>query len=287
MKKLIIASLMLFITLSSVLGCSDDNSSKSKYPQKPTNDIYVVDSAHMLDKKTTNEILKTSRDLDSKYGAQLVVVTVNSIGDDSIVDYANGLFREYGIGNKEKNNGVLLLIAKDQRKMRIEVGYGLEGQITDSRAGEILDKMKPYFKKSDYSGGTLAAFNELANDINKEYSETGNVQSTSSSSDSLQSYTEPNSNDVMSSDNKDNKKNVGFFEGLLLSFLALSLFSEILVVIVIILIIMFIISIFSGGGGSGGSYGGGSSFFGGGSSSGGSSSFGGGDSGSGGCDGGW
>jgi uncharacterized protein len=65
-------------------------------------------------------------------GIQVVVATVNSLGGDEIEPYANALFRAWGLGEKSKNNGVLLLVAPKERKARIEVGYGLEGTLTDA-----------------------------------------------------------------------------------------------------------------------------------------------------------
>jgi uncharacterized protein len=87
---------------------------------------------------------------------------MNTLGGENLEDYSNRLFRSWGIGNREKNNGVLLLIAKEDRKFRLEVGYGLEGAITDGLAGEILDDMKVYFRDGDYSPAIVKAYGKLA-----------------------------------------------------------------------------------------------------------------------------
>ena len=78
--------------------------------------------------------------LEKQTGAQIVVVTVQNLEGQSLEEYATELFRNYGIGDKEKNNGVLLLCAYEERQFRIEVGYGLEGTLTDGKTGRIQDE---------------------------------------------------------------------------------------------------------------------------------------------------
>lgn len=79
------------------------------------------------------------------------------------------MFRNWGIGDAAKNNGVLLLIAKEDRKFRIEVGYGLEGAITDGYAGSVLDGMKADFKSENYSEAIVTAYAELTQKVYEEY----------------------------------------------------------------------------------------------------------------------
>ena len=127
----------------------------------PTQDIYLVDDANMVEPEDRQKILAMGRELDQKTGAQVVVVTMNTLGPESIENYANKLFRKWGIGDRKKNNGVLLLIAKEDRKFRIEVGYGLEGAITDGYAGNVLDGMKSDFRGGKYSSAILATYGKL------------------------------------------------------------------------------------------------------------------------------
>lgn len=138
-------------------------------PDPPAEDIYVADFAHMVQGEDREKMLAIGEDLDSRFGAQLAVVTIDSLGGEEIESYANRLFRAWGIGSAEKNNGVLLLIAKEDRKFRVEVGYGLEGAITDGYAGEILDGMTPRFRAEEYSLGILEAYRKLAQKIYGEY----------------------------------------------------------------------------------------------------------------------
>ena len=138
-------------------------------PAPPAKDIYLTDNAQMVQAEDRQNILAVGEDLNQRFGAQLVVVTVDTLSGEDIEAYANRLFRSWGIGDAKKNNGVLLLIAKDDRKFRIEVGYGLEGAITDGFAGEVLDDMKPKFQAGEYSAGISQAYQRLARKIYNEY----------------------------------------------------------------------------------------------------------------------
>ena len=129
---------------------------------KPSQREYIVDTAGIVSAEDRAQIEKIGEELREKTKAEIVVVTVTTLDGTDIESYANELFRSWGIGDAKQSNGVLLLIAKDDRKFRIEVGYGLEGEITDGRAGEILDKMKPYFRDEKYSEGVLNAYQKLA-----------------------------------------------------------------------------------------------------------------------------
>ncbi|MEI6191420.1 MAG: TPM domain-containing protein [bacterium] len=109
-----------------------------------------------FEKTTTNEVF---------------VVVINSLQGDSIENFANKLFNTWGIGKKEKNNGALFLVSLDDRKMRIEVGYGLEGVLTDAQTFQMIDKIaKPAFRSSDYFGGidkvTNSILGTISGDIN-------------------------------------------------------------------------------------------------------------------------
>lgn len=145
------------------------NLAAADIPAPPAKDIYLTDQAQMVQAEDRQKILSIGEDLNQRFGAQLVVVTVDTLSGEDIEAYANRLFRSWGIGDAQKNNGVLLLIAKDDRKFRIEVGYGLEGAITDGFAGEVLDGMTPKFKDGEYSAGISQAYQRLARKIYKEY----------------------------------------------------------------------------------------------------------------------
>ena len=117
---------------------------------------YVNDFAKVLDAKTKNYLEATISAFEKKTGNEIAVATVPSLDDTPVEDYAVRLYEKWGIGKKGKDNGVLILVAPTQRKMRIEVGYGLEGIINDAMAGRIIrQKMIPFFKEGNYSAGIL------------------------------------------------------------------------------------------------------------------------------------
>ena len=166
MKKAFSFLIFLFAWLMLLPSCL----AEWPVPPPPTQDIYLVDDANMVEPEDREKILAMGRDLDRATKAQVVVVTMTSLGSDSIENYANRLFRKWGIGDRTKNNGVLLLIAKEDRKFRIEVGYGLEGALTDSLTGQIQDQyMIPYFRKGIYEEGIARGYEALALRIAKEY----------------------------------------------------------------------------------------------------------------------
>lgn len=93
---------------------------------------------------------------------EIAVVTVKNLGGDTVENFAEELFREWGIGKKGQDNGVLMLVAVDDRRMRIEVGYGLEGALTDAQSNWIINNvMKPAFRANDFSGGIGAAVSKI------------------------------------------------------------------------------------------------------------------------------
>lgn len=134
-----------------------------------TGDIYVQDFANMVSPQLENKIKNAARMLEDQTSAQISIVTINSLEGIEIETYANELFRKWGLGDKEKENGVLFLIAKEEQKFRIEVGYGLEGQINDAKAGDILRTIVPYFQKGDFETGISQVFNNLVKEISFEY----------------------------------------------------------------------------------------------------------------------
>jgi uncharacterized protein len=114
----------------------------------------VVDEAGLMDAATRTALIEQLAGLEQKTTDQLVVVTLKSLQGTSIEDYGYQLGRRWQIGQKDKNNGVLLIVAPNERKVRIEVGYGLEGTLTDAVTKLIIeDSILPRFKVADFSGG--------------------------------------------------------------------------------------------------------------------------------------
>jgi len=164
-KKVLLLSLLLLLSLSSTLWAA---------PELPnySGDIYVQDFAQIISSQMEYKLLAAAREIENNTGAQISIVTIDSLQGTDIESYSNELFRKWGIGDKEKENGILFLIAKAEGKFRIEVGYGLEGRINDAKAGDILRNTAPYFQSGDFDSGIAVAFNSLANEISQEYTNT-------------------------------------------------------------------------------------------------------------------
>jgi uncharacterized protein len=114
----------------------------------------VVDQAGVMTAESRSDVEAKLEGLEDKSGIQLVVATVKSLQGSDIETYANQLFRFWKLGEAKKNNGVLLLVAPAEHKVRIEVGYGLEGTLTDALSSVIISSaIIPRFKTGDFSGG--------------------------------------------------------------------------------------------------------------------------------------
>ncbi len=122
----------------------------------------VVDAANVLPAATKAALAQKLQALEDKSGIQLEVATVPSLGGDEIEPYANALFREWKLGEKDKNNGVLLLVAPNEHRVRIEVGYGLEGTLTDALSSVIISNaIAPRFKAGDFGGGITRGVDDI------------------------------------------------------------------------------------------------------------------------------
>lgn len=156
------------LTIFSVLFIFICNNSYALVSQ--SYEFFVNDTANILSYDTKEYIINMNKSLESKSGAQIVVVTVTSLDGLEIEDYATQLFRQYGIGNKSKNNGILFLVSTGERRVRIEVGYGLEGCLPDGKTGRILDNyVVPYLKNNDWDNGIKNGFNAILEEVSKEY----------------------------------------------------------------------------------------------------------------------
>ena len=142
------------------------------YTQKLPKPVgYVNDFASVIDENTKLKMGRLAEIIKKTTGAEIAVVTVKSIAPyATIEDFSINLASKWGIGEKGKDNGILIVLAMKERRIRIEVGYGLEGFITDGLAGEIIDKsILPYFRSGNYSKGLLKGEEAVAGIIAKEY----------------------------------------------------------------------------------------------------------------------
>lgn len=134
---------------------------KQKFP-KPVG--YVNDFARVIEQVDRDRLTNLIGELERKTSAEIAVVTIDTIGDYSVEGYAVDLFEKWGIGKEAEDNGLLILLVLDQRKVRIEVGYGLEGIITDGTAGQVIrQKMAPAFGVGRFGQGFLDGVATLAN----------------------------------------------------------------------------------------------------------------------------
>ena len=157
----IFVTILLFFCSLSVLALDVPN---------PPKNGYVLDQTQTLTKEEIQSMNRMGLELQKKTKAQIAVLLIPTLDGEDVSDYANRIFRAWGIGDKEKNNGVLFLIALKDKQMRIEVGYGLEGAINDAKAGEILDQYAiPYFQKGKFGPGVMETYKVLAGEVSKEY----------------------------------------------------------------------------------------------------------------------
>jgi len=131
---------------------------------------FITDRAMLLSMTTRNKLEIFLHSVEKKTSAEIAVVTILSLDGDTVENYAVELFEKWGIGKEGKDNGILFLIAKNERKMRIEIGYGLEGALPDGRAGTILDTyVMPQFRAGNFSEGIMAGTIAIAEVVGQEY----------------------------------------------------------------------------------------------------------------------
>jgi uncharacterized protein len=141
----------------------------------PSPPRYFNDYTGTVRSETAASLDRQLEQFERDTSSQVVVAMYSKMqSDTAISDYANRVFRAWKIGQAKKNNGVLLLIFKDDRKLWIEVGYGLEGALPDARAKQIIDReITPRFKAGDFDGGLTAGVNAILQSLRGEYKGTG------------------------------------------------------------------------------------------------------------------
>jgi len=145
-------------------------------PGKPTG--YVNDFAGMFSTEARSKLENRLTEFAKTTGNEISIVTIEKLNNESIETYAEKLFQEWGIGDEKLDSGLLLLISKSDREMRIEVGYGLESIITDIESSRIIrEVLMPAFKNDAYDEGVAQAVERIINDIS-----TGSVPAESSTS---------------------------------------------------------------------------------------------------------
>jgi uncharacterized protein len=122
----------------------------------------VIDQAKILTSNNKSKIETAIRNLNRSENIQIQVLILNSLEGDSLEEFSIRAVEKWKLGGEKSDRGALLLVAINDRKMRIEVGDGLEGQLTDLTAGRIIDSMKPFFKNSDFDTGIYVGVASIA-----------------------------------------------------------------------------------------------------------------------------
>jgi uncharacterized protein len=262
MRILLVVFLLVFTSLGSHLSFGQN------IPAAPNPVRYCNDYGNMLSEKAEIELERRLVVHYQNTQKQLVIVAVTDLGGYTVEEFAEKLFNSWGIGDKDKNDGLLILISRDDRKMRIEAGYGEEANITDARASSIISNiLTPKFKEHRYFEGLMLAIDDITGiSYNRDYSSFDTPIVAENIAEKAAQKVDKEPEDMTS---------FYIFLGILCVFAVLfpraffrTLFN----------ILLFVLSVGSGGGGGGG---------GGGGSSGGGGSWGGGSSGGGGASGSW
>jgi len=128
---------------------------------------YVSDFAGVIDDQSKRQLEAYSAMVEQSTGAQMAFVTLPSLESEPIEDVANTIFRAWGVGQKGKNEGIMLLLSIGDRRSRIEVGYGLEPILPDGFVGSILREMRPALRQQQYGDAMMAAAQEMGSTIAK------------------------------------------------------------------------------------------------------------------------
>jgi uncharacterized protein len=166
------SKLLITLLLSTLCLHAADALAEVSVPARPA--TYVVDLANIINDNVEANLNAYLQELEQKTTAQMVILTIASLGGESLEDFSITIAHDkWKLGQKGKDNGVLLLVALEERKYRFEIGYGLEGILPDSLVGTIgRQYLVPYFRKGDYSNGifaaSLAAISEIASDAGVE-----------------------------------------------------------------------------------------------------------------------
>ncbi len=164
--------LLLLAALACVITLARGWPVQAQTLQFPNYTGHVNDFANVLDAGSKQQLETILLNFEQRSGAQIAVVTVPTLQDRPIEEYANGLYRAWGIGAKSgehKDKGALLLVAPNDRKSRLEVGYGLEGDLPDGLAGEMLRRMRPYFQQQQWSQGLTVGTRTLVDTLAQKW----------------------------------------------------------------------------------------------------------------------
>lgn len=157
------------IVIGIILSLSTTLVAEVTYPRQ-TAYKYINDYAQVVDTNHAKQIIALGKELEDETGAQASVVTISSLKGVPIEDYANGLFRKWGIGQAAEDNGLLILLAVEEKQWRVEVGRGLEGAIPDVLSNRIMLELgKEAFSQGAYGQGLAQVYSQFSDQIAEEY----------------------------------------------------------------------------------------------------------------------
>lgn len=164
MKKFLCIAVALLLTIC-LCGCTNEE----KYPD-PTKEFYVNDFAGVMKEEDKTAFLSKAIALNKATTAQVVIVTVDDLGGDEPAEYAVEIGRKWGVGDAQSDNGVVILLSKNDRKIYIGVGYGLEGAIPDLKADRIIEVYGlEALRNNDFSTGLVSIANAVVSEVYIEY----------------------------------------------------------------------------------------------------------------------
>lgn len=174
MRKVVLLTTVIITALLLTSVVSAGWFSKDKIPiPNVLRDVFVYDSNNIIDEETEEKINTILVQLEEKTGAEVAIVTVDSLLDMEIEDYSYELANTLGIGKEDEDNGVLLLISRPDKRVRLEIGKGLEGCLNDSKCGRILDDyFVPYRDNDEYSKAAFETIQAIVSVVAKEYNVT-------------------------------------------------------------------------------------------------------------------
>lgn len=168
-KRLFAAVIAVATVALCLCGCDEDSASSLT----ATDRFFINDFAEVIDSSDEDSIYNYGKSLyenEATKGAQVVAVTVETTNGEDPADYALELGRNWGVGNKDEDNGVVILLASEDRNIEISVGYGLEGALPDSKVGRLLDVYAiPYLEDDDFSKGMEEVYKAVVNEVYREY----------------------------------------------------------------------------------------------------------------------
>jgi len=160
----VIRHFLLIAAIIGATGCAAVEETKAVPALELTG--RVVDGADILSQATESRLVSRLAALETSTGVQLVVATTPSLGGYLIEDYSLDLANAWGVGSAERDDGLLVLVAPNERKVRIEVGYGLEASVKDEEAALIIEQhILPHLRKGDYDLGIISAVDSLAEEV--------------------------------------------------------------------------------------------------------------------------